>query len=64
MQKHHEKLLIATLAGLVIASVGAFAAQPALMGSHAAAPKYQLSDLSAPQEPVLASPAAWAQLQG
>jgi hypothetical protein len=64
MQKHHEKLLIATLAGLVIASVGAFAAQPALMGNHAAAPKYQLSDLSAPQEPVLASRAAWEQLQG
>jgi uncharacterized protein YraI len=30
MKRHHEKLLIATLAGLVIASAAAFAVQPAM----------------------------------
>ena len=30
MKKHHEKLLVAALAGLVIASAAAFAVQPAM----------------------------------
>ena len=34
MQKHHEKLLVATLAGLVIASVAAFAIQPAMAAGY------------------------------
>ena len=32
MTRNHEKLLIATLAGIIIAGAGAFAIQPALAG--------------------------------
>jgi uncharacterized protein YraI len=34
MKKNHEKLLIATLAGLVIASAAAFAVQPAMAAGY------------------------------
>lgn len=34
MQKSHEKLLVAALAGLVIASAAAFAVQPALAAGY------------------------------
>ncbi|HWA19964.1 MAG TPA: hypothetical protein VG757_13300 [Devosia sp.] len=35
MKKNHEKLLIATLAGLIIAGAAAFAVQPALASGYA-----------------------------
>jgi hypothetical protein len=50
MSRNHEKLLIATLAGIIIAGAAAFAIQPALAST--ADPK-RTSQLSAPMSDLL-----------
>jgi hypothetical protein len=63
MKKQHEKILVATLAGLVIASFGALAAQPALTSGRTA-PTYDLGKVGLTQPAQIMSQKAWAQLQG
>ena len=46
MTHSQEKLLIAALAGLVIAAAAAFVVSPSLAGAHAAAPEVHVSAIS------------------
>lgn len=46
MNKNHEKLLVAALAGLVIASAAAFAVQPALAAGYAVDAPAQVTGVS------------------
>jgi hypothetical protein len=45
MKKHHEKLLIATLAGLVIAAAAAFAVSPALAAGYTVDAQAEVTDV-------------------